>query len=103
LPISAARVVLTTRHDGQPRPGQILLTVIRAGSYQDGIAHWILFCAAAEIFVPPAAQWTFNFYRVVHGRKHFINRCNYLATIINPTWGVRDDIIHGKMLPGLQS
>ena len=62
----------------------IVLGVMCARSYLDVSAHRILFYAAAEIFVSPAAQGTFNPYSIVHDGKHFINRCNYLAVMISP-------------------
>jgi hypothetical protein len=50
----------------EPRAGKIILRVVHAGSYPDGISQRILFDTTAEILVAAAAHGTFNLYRIVH-------------------------------------
>jgi len=57
--------------------------VVRARTYLCGIAQRIHFYAAAEIFVSPAAQGTFDPYRIAHYWSCFIRRCNYLVPMID--------------------
>jgi hypothetical protein len=50
----------------EPRAGKIILWVVHAGSYPDGLPQRILFDTTAEILVAAAAHGTFNLHRIVH-------------------------------------
>jgi hypothetical protein len=54
------------RLEFEPRAGKIILRVVHAGSYPDGISKRILFDTTTEILVAAAAHGAFNLHRIVH-------------------------------------